>query len=242
MMRLLLTCLSLALTGLLTASAAPGAGALPQNASALAKSGILESNVAYLRVSHVAAGLPDAVTAAIKALSATNKLAGTVLDLRFADGDDSSAATATALLFGGKKGKTLPVAILVNAETRGAAIALATDLRAERAGLVFGEATATVTPDVVVTVKPDAEKAFWDNPYALTNDTNAPIATTNFLPFVDHTSEADLVREKVKDGDEDGDVTPPAVIAPVVPVIHDPVLARAADLIKGLSVIRASRL
>ena len=33
---------------------------------------------------------------------------------------------------------------------------------------------------------------------------SATVATNDFLPFVDHTSEADLVREKLKDGDDDG--------------------------------------
>ncbi|MGD0744209.1 MAG: hypothetical protein ABSA45_03550, partial [Verrucomicrobiota bacterium] len=84
---------------------------------ALAKSEILESNVAYLRVSHVAAGLPGIIGAANRALTATNKIAGTVLDLRFADGDDAAAATASANLLAAEK---LPMAILVNGQTHGA--------------------------------------------------------------------------------------------------------------------------
>ena len=133
--------LILALAGLL---AAPVLSRAVATNLALAKSEILEGNVAYLRVSHVAAGLPDEIGAANRALTATNKIAGTVLDLRFADGDDAAAATATANLFAAKK---LPLAILVNGQTRGAAVTLATTLREARAGLVFGDVAAAVKPD-----------------------------------------------------------------------------------------------
>ena len=100
MTRRFFSLLILALAGLL---AAPVLSRADMTNLALAKSGILESNVAYLRVSHVAAGLPDEIGAANRALTATNKIAGTVLDLRFADGDDVAAATATARFVGRKK-------------------------------------------------------------------------------------------------------------------------------------------
>ena len=53
-------------------------------------------------------------------------------------------------------------------------------------------------------------------------------------------SEADLVRQKIKDGDEDESI-PPHVAEPQQPFIRDPVLARAVDLIKGLAVVRQWR-
>jgi hypothetical protein len=202
---------------------------------ALAKSEILEGNVAYLRVSHVAAGLPDEIGAANRALTATNKIAGTVLDLRFADGDDAAAATAAANLLAVKK---LPLAILVNGGTRGAAVTLATTLRESRAGLVFGSVPAAVKADISVEETPSDEKKFFENPYAA-SATNAVAAlpdTNDFLPWVDHTSEADLVRAKIKDGDE-FENPPPHAAGPQPPVIRDPVLARAVDLLKGLAVL-----
>jgi hypothetical protein len=207
---------------------------------ALAKSEILEGNVAYLRVSHVAAGLPDEIGAANRALTATNKIAGTVLDLRFADGDDAAAATATANLFAAKK---LPLAILVNGKTHGAAVALATTLRESRAGLVFGSVSAAVKPDILVEENPADEKKFFENPYAApaTNEVAALPGTNDFVPWVDHTSEADLVRAKIKDGDEFEkfeNTPPPHAAGPQKPVIRDPVLARTVDLIKGLAIVR----
>jgi hypothetical protein len=227
----------LAFAGLLAATALSRAD---MTNMALAKSEILEGSVAYLRVSHVAAGLPGNIGAADQALTATNKIAGTVLDLRFADGDDAAAATATANLFAGKK---LPLAILVNSQTRGTAATLATELRQSRAGLIFGSTPSTVKPDVSVKENPADEKKFFENPYAAlaTNEAAALSDTNDLMPWVDHTSEADLVRAKIKDGDEDESPPPPRAAEPQKPVIGDPVLARAVDLIKGLAVVREFR-
>ncbi len=226
--------LILALAGLL---AAPVLSRADVTSPALASSGILESNVAYLRVSHVAAGLPAEIDAANRALQATNKIAGTVLDLRYADGGDAAAATATANLFAAKK---LPLVILVNGRTRGAAVTLATVLRESRSGLIFGGPAAAVKPDIFVEENPADERKFFENPYAApaTNEVTALPGTNDFLSLVDHTSEADLVREKIKDGDEFENPPPPHAAEPQNPVIRDQVLARAVDLIKGLAVLR----
>jgi len=214
------------------------------------KSAVLEGNVAYLRVGQVGKNLADEIRAAQGALAVSNRIAGTVLDLRFANGDDLNSAKATADLFATKK---LPLAILVNGETRGAAETLASELRAARAGLIFrsvagpaqtnSETTALVQPDIAVAIGAEDERALMVNPYAAPalNGTNTPAATNNLLPFVDHTSEADLVRAKIKDGDEFEPVPVQRASEPQKPFIRDPVLARAVDLIKGLAVVRASR-
>jgi len=224
----------MALAGLL---AAPILSRADMTNQALAKSELLENNVVYLRVGHVVAGLPVEISAANQALTATNKIAGTVLDLRFAGGDDAAVATATANLLAAKK---LPLAILVNGQTRGAAVTLATTLREARAGLVFGNVPAAVKPDISVEEDPADEKKFFENPYAApgTNDVAALPGTNDFLPWVDHTTEADLVRAKIKDGDEFENPPPPRAARPQMLVIHDPVLARAVDLIKGLAIVR----
>ena len=136
-----------------------------------------------------------------------------------------------------------PLAILVNGETRGAAAKLATGLREERAGLIFGSATADLKPDITVTVTAQDERALFKNPYEATAQsvTNATAATNSFSPFIDHTSEADLVRSKIKDGEQDEDSPPAQPSEPQKPFIHDPVLARAVDLIKALAVVHPSR-
>lgn len=207
---------------------------------------ILEHNVAWVRVSRVEKDL--AKEAAPPA--ATNKIIGTVLDLRFADGDDFAAAQAAADAFEAEK---LPLAILVNGRTRDAAVALASELRAARAGLVFGSATAPVStngetipslkPDLVVTAAVANERAWMKNPYAVRgrNNTNSLASTNTLLPFVDHTSEADLMREQHQSGGAEDFPQPAPAATPPPPVIHDPVLARAVDLIKGLAVIDSAK-
>lgn len=200
------------------------------------RASVLESNVAYLRVGDVTKNLPEEIQSAQAALAASNKIAGTVLDLRFADGDDLAAATAAADLFAAKK---LPLVILVNGKTHGAAAALATVLRETRDGLVLGSATADLKPDIAVAVKIADEKQYLKNPYAALEQTETNAANTNhFGAFIDHTTEADLVREKIKDGEQDEDSEPPKPVEPQKPYIHDPVLARAVDLIKALAVVR----
>jgi hypothetical protein len=100
-----------------------------------------------------------------------------------------------------------------------------------------------ISPDIVVMVSLDDERAYLKDPYLMLaqNDGTSTIATNDFLPFVDHTSEADLVREKLKDGDDNGATAPRVSKGPPNPVIQDPVLARALDLIKGLAIVKESR-
>jgi len=278
--------------------------AIPQDGVALSKSAIIENNVAYLRVSHVTGSLAPELSAAYRALTASNKVAGLVLDLRFVVGDDAASAQAAANLFASKKIAAGSLVVLVNAETRGAAEMLAAALRHAGAGLIIGNPTAGeaatfkeftlrngerlriatapvksgnglavpsggLQPDIAVTVSADDERAFWENPYASpAQDNNGPgVATNNLLPFVDHLSEADLVLQKQNDGKHNGTLhlrdmdfpmaspirrpgdggnpnenpAPARAAEPQKPVIRDPVLARAVDLIKGLAVVRQSR-
>ena len=127
-----------------------------------------------------------------------------------------------------------------------------------------------VKPDVAVAVTAGEERAFFDNPYQtlVAGGTNASPADTNFLPFVDHTSEADLVRQRQKDGkliggsgprvrnmnprpgsvrrsgvedDGEGDSAPAGDAGTQTPVLRDPVLARAVDLVKGLAIVHPVR-
>jgi hypothetical protein len=206
--------------------------------SGLAKTSVLESDVVYLRVANIEKSLPAEIRSAQGALSATNQIAGMVLDLRSADGADLDSAKAVADWFASKK---LPLAILVNPDTRGAAIALTKELRAAHTGLVFGNAT-EVRPDVSVLVDIADEKSFLENPYGAvsTNDVRRAMTTNDFLPVIDHTSEADLVRARIKDGEEDQNLAPERALESAGPFIRDPVLVRGTDFIKGLAVLRLS--
>jgi len=272
-----------------------GGTATSSGGPAMSKSIVVESNVAYLRVGQVAGNLADELRTAYRALTATNKVAGLVLDLRFADGDDAASAQAAANLFTSRK-IAGPLAVLVNGETRGAAETLAAALRHADVGLIIGSPTAgevtfkefplrngerlriattpiksmngqtvvsgSLQPDIAVAVSAADERAFWDNPYAPPAPDKNTVATNNLLPFVDHTSEADLVLQKQRENKHPGanrgqdmgspepvpggeeadeeDSTPVRATEPQKPVMRDPALARAVDLIKGLAVVRQS--
>jgi hypothetical protein len=125
----------------------------------ISKAMSLGDGIAYLRVANVSKGLAANLSASCTAISVTNKLAGLILDLRFTSGDDYAAAAAVADLFLSDErplldiGKgvmkstaktnalSLPVTLLVNAETVGAAEALAEVMRDTGTGLILGNVT-----------------------------------------------------------------------------------------------------
>jgi hypothetical protein len=127
------------------------------SANLIAKTNMFEGLFAYVRVERVANGLGQKIVDAIK--GAKNPK-GVVLDLRFAKGDDYAAAVdamnafvkteADVLKVGDEVRKTqtrseaieLPVMILVNRQTRGAAEALAAMLQDQKVGLLIGGRTA----------------------------------------------------------------------------------------------------
>jgi hypothetical protein len=275
-------------------------GATETNAPALAEARLLENEVAWFRVARVADGLAGELADRLSQWSASNRLAGVVLDLRFAGGDDYAAAAAVADLFltdekplldwgqgvarSAKKFNALrlPAAVLVNRETSGAAEALAAVLREVGAGLILGNRTAGrartwtefplrngqrlriaaapvklgdgtplpdggLKPDIDVAVAPQQERALYENPYGSAADTNLLAsagaetgADTNRPARRFRPTEADLVRAR-REGRILTNEPPAREPAPMRPVIRDPVLARAVDLIKGLAVVRAAR-
>jgi len=100
-----------------------------------------------------------------------------------------------------------------------------------------------VKPDILVNVTPDVERAYREDAYAALSSTSSgsksdPVTRTNRRPRV---SEADLVREK-----REGVTLEESAIArerePEKPVLRDPALARAVDVLKGLAVIRKTSL
>jgi hypothetical protein len=210
---------------------------LPANAAETTPllASVLENNLLRLRVEHLTGNFPTQWLAA----QPTNKPSGVILDLRSADGENNSA-TAAGGLFADKK---FPLVILVNGQTRGAAATLAADLRTAGGGILVGspDFTGAARPDIAVTVAGEDEKKFLADPFFNPAPAKAVSlsATNEFFPFVDHTSEADLVRKRVKDGEEDTAAT--ARSEPGQPVIRDPALARAVDLLKALAVLHPAR-
>lgn len=130
------------------------------NTNLLAKATIYDKSYVYLRLGHIGGDVAELLAKQFQDFSNTNKVKGLVLDLRFAGGTDFNAAAATADKFinveqplldwgtGSAKSTaksssiTVPVTVLVNEQTRGAAEALAAAMRETKAGLLLGFTTA----------------------------------------------------------------------------------------------------
>jgi C-terminal processing protease CtpA/Prc len=103
-------------------------------------------------------------------------------------------------------------------------------------------------PDIEVAVNADDERAYFADAFAQprTNATSvlalSPSEVTNRPPRRPRISEADLVRER-RDGTNlnTDDFTAVRDREPEKPLIRDPALARAVDLLKGLAVVRRAR-
>lgn len=119
-----------------------------------------------------------------------------------------------------------------------------------------GETLSTkgVKPDIQVSVKPEDERAYYADPF---KDVAAPgnlIASilggtavgstngTNRVTRPRQLNEAELMRERKEKPGVDAEDLQPSSMAQMAevekPVIRDPVLGRALDLVKGISVIR----
>lgn len=263
----------------------------PQDAAPLLiQSAVYEGAFACCQIGRVDAGLAESLAQAIKGIQSTNAIKGVILDLRYAVGTNYVAAAAAADLFvdseqpllnwGAESAQStsktnaiaVPVAVLLNKQSRGAAEALAAALREVGAGLLLGSQTAGeaclfktfalsdgtslriaaapvkladgtgldhgVSPDISVPVDAAEEKALFANPYVLrkivapgTNDASQADSRIN---------EAELVRMQRMGYDAQDAGARRKNVAPTGPVIGDPVLGRALDLLKGLTVVRRS--
>jgi hypothetical protein len=275
-----------------------GAEAAASNTAPLAEARVFDSSFAYVRVGCVTSNLPEAFRAAYRQMGETNKskIRGLVLDLRFADGFDYAAAAKLAdgflssdhPLLDWQTGSahatlkadaiTLPVAILVNSQTIGAAEALAAVLRDTDVGLILGGQTAGlasvfkeiplsngsklrvavapvsfgagkslphgVMPDIAINTSLEDERAYLREPYKVLHP--PPVTKTDTAAKEaqeqPRLNEVELIREHRNGDDADepsarntSDLTEPA------PIVADPVLARALDLLKGLAVVQPNR-
>ncbi len=274
----------------------------PTSAPLLSEATVFDHNFGYLRVGRFGEGLAAKFTDAFDQLAASNRLKGLVIDLRFAGGSDYAAAVSTADRFfadeqplldwgaGVKKSTTkdspisLPVAILMNRETRSAAEAFAGILRQGKVAILLGTntageaclyrdfalstgqrvqvATATVRlgdnqalppaglrPDIAIKVAAQAEKIHFADAFAtrpgadeteLTASNQSLAGSTN-RPSRRRINEAELVRAQ-REGREPGDETNrTARTDPPRPLVTDPALARALDLLKGLALVQQFR-
>jgi hypothetical protein len=106
-------------------------------------------------------------------------------------------------------------------------------------------------PDIAVEVNPQDERAYYGDAFRETPRSNlvasATPALTNQPAGTNHTArrarfnEAELVRERREGTLPDDEVAPEGETEPEPPVVRDPALARALDVLKGLALVRQSR-
>jgi hypothetical protein len=240
----------------------------------LARTSVFPGGLALLRVGRVAPGLDAALADALAGLARTNGLRGLVLDARFAAGDDLAAAAAAAARLAGTNGVTLtradeafaapggthaplPLMILVNRRTTGAAEALAAAARhAAPRGLVLGARTAGQARRYrTVTLSTGAALRLAAEPVAVAG--GPALGAAGVVPdlpvAVDAADEALWFEDPfrfVRGGAEvaarplprmtEADLVrrrqglPSVTNAPGPRPVQDPVLARALDLLAGL--------
>ena len=122
-------------------------------------------------------------------------------------------------------------------------------LRIATSQIKLGDGTALargLKPDITVDCNLADEKMYLENPYMSLHSAavaqNAGAANAAQMPRRP-TNEAELVRERRAEESDDseasGQIDQPAAV-PVRPVIADPVMARALDLLKGIAVLQES--
>ena len=257
----------------------------------------LDGGILYLRLGRVSVGLPTALRAALDDTTWNTNASGLVVDLRFTSGDSIPAAGETASLFsdrteailhwgsGSSSGSgtqrlwNLPMAVLVNNRTEGAAEALAAALRQETGSPLIGQATAgrhgvfrevglgdgtrlqvpagrlrlgdgstltagPIPPDIRIPVPENTERGFLGNPTAALKPNGTPgmSGATGSAPMTRRkVTEADLVRAQRSEPTDSTTETHAAEKAVAPLRLADPVLARAADLVRGLNAFQKAR-
>jgi hypothetical protein len=104
-----------------------------------------------------------------------------------------------------------------------------------------------VKPDIMVSVRPEDERAYFEDPYRpvlkplligpwMFGGTNLAASTNK--PARHRLNEAELVRMLREGLDYDEEAMAARAAEPSRPVVRDPALARALDLLKGLAVVK----
>jgi len=128
-------------------------------------------------------------------------------------------------------------------------------LRIATSPVKLGDGTALsaqgVKPDIEVAVSPDDERAYFEDAYAPLPHNHVAASSgssennrsngLNRSPRRPRPTEADLVRARREGIGLDVDALLARDIEPQRPLIRDPALVRAVDLLKGLAVVRQSR-
>ena len=124
-------------------------------------------------------------------------------------------------------------------------------LRIATAPVKFGNGNpiSTLVPDIIVEVSPEDERIYFTDAYKVLPRSGMGGAATNLASLTAtnraprrRINEAELVRMLREGQDIENELSRPArPAAPARPVINDPALARAIDLLKALAVVRHTR-
>ena len=125
-------------------------------------------------------------------------------------------------------------------------------LRIATSPIVMGDGSSVssqgLKPDIAVEVSSADEREYYADAFKVIprpNSASSSLSRTNLAAATNRNNrrprfnEAELVRERREGATLDDDVTEKEP-EPEKPVVHDPVLARALDLLKGLAVVRHS--
>jgi hypothetical protein len=127
-------------------------------------------------------------------------------------------------------------------------------LRIATVPIQLGDGTALseqgLKPDIAVEVSPEDERGYYGDAFKSMEKTNllasGGLSLTNQAGGTNRTArrarfnEAELVRER-REGVSEADLTALRVREPEKPMVQDPALARALDLLRGLALVRQSR-
>jgi len=273
------------LDGRVTIESGPRATTAARTGPPVSKTAVFDGAFGYLRIGHVGAKLDESLAAEFAKLGG-GKLKGLMLDLRFAGGADQKAAARAAdrflaterllLTVDGEAQRStaktnaiqLPIAILVNRDTSGAAELLAALLRQNQVGLLIGTATtggirqfkefplSTGQRLRIATGETKLGDGQAMPASGLRPDIAVAVGAEEEKSFYaepyrlpgrvaatnapGRLNEAELVRRLNAGESLDAH---PSTSAPAVstPQVRDPALARALDLLKGLAVVRAAK-
>jgi C-terminal processing protease CtpA/Prc len=135
--------------------------------------------------------------------------------------------------------------------TKGFPLKSGGELRIATGPVKLGDGTALSTagtrPDIEVAVNAEDEREYYADAYYARRQTNvlagvSGSATNQAAARRTRFNEADLVREHREGLAPDAEPARPRPAEPEIPAVNDPTLARALDLLKGLAVVRQSRL
>ena len=127
-------------------------------------------------------------------------------------------------------------------------------LRISTAPIQVGEGTALtaegVKPDIIVQVSPEEERAYYADPFRVQSSSStlasaepsvADSGTGTNRARRTRLNESELLRERREGASLEDERPPRREREPERPLVRDPALARALDLLKGLAVVRPGR-